>query len=183
MGKRLVRSRGFDPGPRRLSAWDLGPGGDDLTTWDRTSFSSSAVKILGSGVLPFAERLTIIRTRGFLEFELTSASAAAEGFNFVAGIGIVTADAFAVGVTAIPSPFDDINWPGWLWIQGMSMVTVHGALAIGDPSDNPVRLDIDSKAQRILRQNEVAFLAVQGGETGTAVAAVRGYTRMLVKLS
>ena len=180
-------SRGFARAPqRRLTSWFLGPGGDDLPTLDIQAFSSNTTLIIGSGITPLIDNLTIVRTRGHLEFILESADALRSGFNWVAGIGIVTSDAFAVGVSAVPNPFDDADWPGWLWYAsgGIHSPSSTAIPTVGDQQtvvDNPI-VEIDSKAMRKLRVNEVMFLSVQGGETGTAVMSVRGMTRVLVKL-
>jgi len=117
-----------------------------------------------------------------LSFELLSSSAAGSGFAFTAGIGIVTADAFATGTAAMPSPFDDILWPGWMWLHTIDIRSSIAGAVVGDPSINPVHVDIDVKAMRKLRNNETLFMSVQSGETGTATANVRGMTRVLVKL-
>ncbi len=134
---RRPSSRGFVRGPRRLTSWALGPGGYDIATLDRQQFTASQTLIIGSGVTPIIDNLTVVRIRGFIDFGLRSADAVLAGFNFVAGIGIVSGDAFAIGVTATPNPFDDTDWPGWLWLGSGSSRTSVAALAVGDPSDNP----------------------------------------------
>ena len=169
-------------GPRRLTSWSLGPGGDDIATLDRTTVSGAATVIIGSGVTSVVPNLTIVRTRGFLEFSLTAADVQRAGFNYVVGIGVIQADPFAVGAGSLPDPFTDADWPGWLYYSAGSMRTAVGAIAIGDPSVNPFRLEIDSKSMRKLRLNEVMFLVVQVGETGTATMDISGLTRVLVKL-
>ena len=180
---RARSSRGFARAPsRRLTAWQLGPGGSDLPTMNRVAFSTNTAAIIGSGITPLIDNLTVIRLHGFLECSLTAANAQRSGFNFVAGIGIITSDAFSVGVTAAPNPFDDIDWPGWMWMAQWSMRTAVAGLAVGDPSVNPVQIPIESKSMRKLRLNEVLFLSVQSGETSTATADVAGITRVLVKL-
>ncbi len=175
-------SRGSARGVRRKTQWSLGPGGDDLATLDAVGISSSTTVIIGSGVTPAVSQLTVVRLHGHLEFALSSAVAALGGFSFAYGIGIVTSDAFAIGVTAVPNPFDDIDWPGWLVHGSGAIRSVVGALAVGDPSINPLVVPLESKSMRILRLNEIMFLAVQAGESGTANVNVRGMTRLLVKL-
>ena len=177
------RSRGFARARRPAKTWNIGPGGDDIPTLDVLTFSSSTTMILGAGITPTVDPLTILRTRGFLNFNLRAASAQGDGYNWAAGIGIVSADAFAVGVTATPNPFDDASWSGWLWHAMGGFHTSIGALAIGDPSVNQVSVEIDSKAMRKLKLNEIAFLAIQAGETGTSVMHVAGATRMLLQES
>ncbi len=182
-GRRLSSRVFGQAGQRRLTSWELGPGGDDLGTLDRETISTSASVIIGSGATPIIPHLTIVRIRGFMEFQLTAASVAISGFNYVAGIGVVTNDAFVTGgVASIPDPFVNINWPGWMWLHMGSLRTSVGALAVGDPSINPVRVEIDAKAMRKLRVNETMAMVVAVGETSTAIMQVAGLTRVLVKL-
>jgi len=182
----MTRKRGFLRGsaraPRRLTAWSLGPGGDDLPTLDRTAFSTNTGAIVGTGVTPVVPNLTIVRIHGFMEVHLTAAAAQRGGFNLVAGIGVASADAFAAGEASLPNPFDDIDWPGWMWMGQSSIRTSVGALAVGDPERNGFIMPIESKSMRKLRLNEVLFLKVQAGETGTATVDVAALTRVLVKL-
>ena len=176
-------SRGSGRGsPRRLTSWSLGPGGDDIATLDRVAVTGAATVIIGSGVTPVVPNLTIVRTRGFLEFTLRTADAVLAGFNYVVGIGVIQADPFAVGAGSLPDPFTDADWPGWLYFHAGSMRTGVGALAVGDPSVNPFVLEIDSKSMRKLRLNEVMFMVVQVGESSAATMDIAGLTRVLVKL-
>jgi len=181
----MARPRGHVRGFRSLKAkertWQLGPGGDDLATLDRASLSSSSSVILGSGVESTLQQITILRIHGFLEILLQSTDAALAGFNWAAGIGIVSADAFATGQAAMPTPFGDIDWKGWMWHEMGAMHSVFGAAAAGDPSDNPVRVEIDVKSMRKIGVNETIFMSFQPGELGTSVLQVLGGTRMLFK--
>ena len=118
---------------------------------------------------------------GFLEVLLSTSDAALSGFNYAAGIGIVTSDAFAVGASAMPTAFGDIDWKGWMWHSMGSIHTAVGALAVGDPTDNPIRVPIDVRSMRKLGLNEVVFLSFQPGELGTSVLQVLGVTRMLTQ--
>ncbi len=185
MARNVTRSRrGFGLGHRRISTWVLGPGGDDIASLDKTAFSTSTTAVIGSGVAPAGAPFTIVRIRGHLSVSLTTAAAAEGGFNWVAGIGIATEDAFTdIGVTALANPFDDTDWPGWLWQASGTIASQVGALAVGDPTENPVMVPVDSKAMRKIGINEVVFLSVQAGEAGTAVMSVAAYTRMLIKLA
>ena len=183
MPRRRQFSSGFNRGVRRLTSWDLGPGQDSVGSADVTAFASTTTQLIGSGVTPFAvDNLTIVRIRGQIEFMLTAADAIRSGFGMVMGIGIVSADAFAAGVASVPNPLDDAEWPGWLWWGHADIRTSLAALAAGDPTQNPVVIPIDTKAMRKFRLNEVLFMSVQAGETGTSTMDVRGVTRVLVKL-
>ena len=164
---------------KRELFWALGPGGDDIATMDAVSFTASATAILGSGVSP-TSRFTIIRIHGYLQLALTAADAALSGFNWAFGLGIVTSDAFAVGVTAVPNPFDDADWPGWMWHQQGSLISLTGT--IGSSQDAIQGMPIDVKSSRKLRLNEIVFASLQVGEIGTATMQARFGSRMLSKL-
>ena len=179
---RARSSRGFARAQRRLTAWALGPGADTIAGLDSQQFTASGTAVLGSGATPVIPQLTVVRLRGFVNFGLSAADALNSGFACFVGIGIATLDAFTVGSGSLPNPFDDQDWPGWLWLGNQDMRTAIGAIAIGDPSVNPVRIEVDSKAMRKLRQNEVIFMSAQVGESGVSTVDVRGFTRMLVKL-
>ncbi len=168
-------------GARRLTAWQLGPGNDGLVAGDVTAFTASGAQVIGEGITPLLPNLTVVRIHGQLSFALNTAAAVREGYDWMAGIGVITADAFAVAL-GFPQPLADIDWPGWMWHAQGDMRPALGALAIGDPSINPVRVEIETKSMRKLRLNEVLFMAVQVGESGTATMDVRGHTRVLIKL-
>ena len=174
-------SRGSARASRRLTSWALGPGGDDIITWVRIGFTSSTVQILGTGVTPVIDNLTVVRLHGVLSYTLTVADGALSGYNLAAGIGIVSLDAFTAGVASVPDPFDDIDWPGWMWHQ---MFSIHAPFAVIAANDAGFQreLKIESKAMRKLRINEVLFMSVQAGETGAATVQVEAATRVLVKL-
>ncbi len=175
-------SSGFARGPRRLTSWSIGPGHDGLLSGDVTAFSTSTAQIIGAGVIPVIPALTIVRIHGSLLLSLTAADAQRSGFQFVAGIGVASLDAFTAGAASLPDPFDDTDWPGWMWQFSADLRTAVGAIAVGDPSVNPMRVVVESKSMRKLRINEVLFLSVQAGETGTSTMDVRAYTRVLAKL-
>ena len=180
-------SRGFDQGQRRSSGrirpfWGLGPGGDDLATMDVQAISANVAVILGSGITPVGQPLTILRTHGFLEIQFTAIASANDGFSWACGFGIGSLDAFNAGAASLPNPFDDIDWKGWLWHQ---MGAVHSPTAtLADMGSSIFRLiEIDSKSMRILGLNEVGFLMFQAGETGVATIQVRAGTRVLTKVT
>ena len=180
MGRRS--SSGFARAPvrtgRRQTGWELGPGGDDLATLDEVDVSASSVSILGSGVAPTVDGLTIVRVRGMIEVTSQVLTAIGDGVNFAFGIGVVTAAAFAIGVTAVPTPFTEASWEGWLWHQ---FVGVHGSPTIRTIS-NPINIEIDSKAMRKIGSDEVLMLAMEAGTIGTVTVSVRAVTRVLFKL-
>ncbi len=154
-----------------------------MSSAEVTAFSATAYQLIGAAITPTVNQFTIVRIRGQLVFWLNTASAIREGYQLRAGIGVATLDAFTAGAASVPNPFSDQEWPGWMWQGSLDLRTAIGALAVGDPSVNPMVLEIDVKAMRILRQNEVVFMGVEATESGAATMDVRGTTRMLIKLA
>ncbi len=167
---------------RRKTAWDFGP--------NLTVVASTAVqkRVWTNGIALAAEsQSTITRIRGQISLYLDLVTAAGDGFSGAIGLGIVTADAFAIGETAMPGPFSDPEWNGWIWhefftLRGVAAQSSGENIARNATADR--QITIDSKAQRIFRSNEVLFgmteLAV---ETGTAGMTMQGDTRVLFKLT
>ena len=182
MARRLrSSSREFGRADRRKTAWDLGPGGGSIATFEVAQLTSSTSAVLGTGVTPLIPNLTIARIRGMVNLSLITADAARAGYTYCLGIGIVTSDAFSTGVSAMPNPFDDADWPGWIWHQfGVLRSAVAAITVSGEVPD--ARIEIDAKAMRKFRTNEVLFGSVQVGETVNAAIDVAMATRLLVML-
>ena len=173
-------SRGYARAERRLTAWSLGPGGDDIL-FDPAAPSATSNGVFGSGVTPVIPQLTVVRIRGMFTALLKTADAANAGFTGAVGIGIVSADAFAIGITAIPKPFSDAEWPGWLWHQFFDL-TASFALAANTTQPPSIRIPVETKAMRKLRLNEILFANFEVGETAAATLRMTFVSRMLVKL-
>jgi len=169
-------SRVRSPAPRKTS-WEIGPGGTGAT-----AFSTPSTAILGSGGTPVSDGFTIVRLHGYMEVVLEAVSAIGGGFIGALGIGIVTADAFAIGQTAMPQPITDINWRGWLAYQFFSLHSTTATIADGG-NTNRISFDIDSKAMRKFPLNETIFASVQVFEVISSQIEVFFHSRILVKLS
>ena len=174
----MARSRGLSRGnarSRRKTSWDGGPGGTPTGL-----ISSSVSSILGAGAVADEDGMTLVRVRGECSLMLASAASDGDGFIGALGIGIVTSEAFAIGITAMPTPLIDDDWNGWLWHQFFS-VRVPVAAGIGSQSSE-VRYVVDSKAMRKLRLGDVIFFAQESSEIGVATMHMMADTRVLVKL-
>ena len=167
-------------GSRRMTAWSEGPNSSAVQT-----LSAAGASLWDTGQALTEPGLTIVRIRGELLVWLSTVTTVGDGFTkFSAGIGIVNADAFAVGATAIPSPADDDDWPGWMWHHAGAGLIGLETTEVGRFPLNGVRIPIDTKAMRVMKQNEVivGVVAVET-EIGTSVLRFIGNTRMLSKLS
>ena len=122
-----------------------------------------------------------MRLHGYVQAILSLATADLDGFQYAIGIGVVSGDAFAVGITAVPKPFDDINWSGWLFHK-MGAISVPVGGQEGTPGDVQL-IEIDAKSMRKLSLNDVLFGIVQVGEVGTSSVQFRMGTRILLKVT
>jgi len=114
---------------RRTTDWEPGPTSIDQTV------SASASLLWTTGTTP-GHAVTIVRIRGMLDIYLTVASAAGDGFSGATGICVVAEDAFAVGVTAVPKPLDDLDSDMWMWhhffdVHALTVTLTDGVNAVG----------------------------------------------------
>ena len=176
MPSRIVRSfpsrlpRG---GVRRQSLW-IGFGSNQVTLTSLGGTITHALNAAALALRPF----TIVRT--LFVFDLRSDQAAAveqQAANF--GIAVVSDQALAVGITAVPTPVTDIGSD--LFFAFIAMYADESSLT--DRTRGSSKYLLDSKAMRKVPDD--ADLAVVA-EADTAVAAgciLRMTGRMLVKLN
>ena len=171
-------------GPKRLTAWGLGPG---TTTVATTSTTSDA--IIGSGAVPLVEGLTVVRVRGEFQAFLIAATGADDGFGCALGIGVANAQAFAAGIVSLNTPLDEADWDGWLYHRFFSLHSssvIDGSVAADADSINArsvaIRFEIDSKAMRKLSDEMVLYMALSVTLGGTAQMKFVGNIRILLKL-
>ena len=143
------------------------------TFWLRTDAASGGAgfKALGASTSVIDQSLsgggliTIVRTRGMIQ-AISDQEVAAESPFGAFGIAIVSAQALAVGVTAIPTPYTDADSDLWF---------VHGywaaPLGFGDATgfaNISQRVDFDSKAMRKFSEDEAVVMVI---ENATVVGA------------
>ena len=179
------RSRGFRQGrttrPRRLTSWELGPGGTAPTP------STAAGQLfLGSTVSPTLDGLTLVRLRGTFDAYLNLATASNDGFAGAFGIGLTTTNATLIGATATPGPITDEAWDGWIFHKYFSLKSPQahaaGAAPAGETLPGHVNIEVDSKAMRKVVVESSIFAMVELVEVGTAGVEFHFNSRMLVKL-
>ena len=123
------------------------------------------------------EPLTIVRTRGNVSIKPASPTADIEITGAV-GFGVVSAEALAAGVTAMPEPFSDADWAGWfVWRTFSYDFEFNDATGINYPNWN---FELDSKAMRKFGPNE-AIVTIAESFSGAFNISVN--TRLLLKLS
>ena len=105
-----------------------------------------------------------------------------DGFDMAFGICIVSENAFGIGVTAVPNPTTDIGWDGWLYHKLFAIKGVETTLE-GQQLAAMIRVDIDSKAMRKIKETDIMVAVVDGTEVGQATANLSFQSRVLDKLS
>ena len=113
-------------GQRRLTSWELGPG--DCV---ETQFNGTGSNFIGMATTPTQDGLTLARIRGKIKAFLNSTNAIGGGMCGAFGIGIATAAAVAVGVTAVPTPITEQAWDGWLYWMPVQLFTTSATLTDG----------------------------------------------------
>jgi len=175
----VAKARGFNLGSqRRRRGWDFGPGGNDVST-----LSASGELILGQGFAAAIDGLTIARIRGSLQAYLTAASAAGSGFHCAIGICIVNEDAFSVGSSAVPDPIADALWDGWMYHRFFDLHAQTTTLADGvNAVSAGIQFEVDTKAMRKMRDEDVLTAKVEVVEVGTSTMDVWFDSRALFLL-
>ena len=136
---------------------------------------------MGNGQAANLDGLTIARIRGFYEVLLDGATtSSAGGYGGAFGICVVSINAFAIGIMAVPAPITDIAWEGWLWHEFFS---VHvGDSTAGDRSPNVIRKSFDTKGMRKLGSNQTVACVIEVEEAGADTMVAFVGSRMLLYL-
>ena len=137
--------------------------------------ATTGASLLGS--FSFEDPFTIIRNRGAVVVGPQAGSADLE-VRGAYGAGIVSAEALAIGITAIPHPYRDADWSGWMvWRSFAFMLDVTTDIGRLITSQS---MEIDSKAMRKVGPNEALVFVAES--QGGAFQIFDG-VRTLVKLS
>ena len=164
---------------KRITNWGLGPQAIDV------EFSATGSQIWSTGaVLTIEAAVTLVRLRGLCSFYQTVADAPGTGFAGAVGIGLVTSQAFAVGVTAVPTPVTEVGWEGWLYHRFFDTRAITATIADGVNAVAVTnQFEIDSKAMRKWTDNFTLMGVVEVVEIGIGTVQMHADTRTLIKLS
>jgi len=173
------RSRFPRTGVKRKTAWGAGPSESDTPG---TSAAATFVALWATGSATATPGLTQVRIRGHVSSWLTGAGAIGDGYRLAFGIRIVSPEAFAVGITAMPTPFTDIGDDGWLYHNTWDVITTTATPVSGELHTH--RFEIDSKAMRKIPDEGYLTVGVmEGVEIGGVTVEWTGKTRILDKLA
>ena len=130
--------------------------------WTVVCTNDTALDIAIGTVVAFVmftadEAETVLRTRGFVFGEL-NAGGVNERVTVAVGLAIVSARSAAVGITAIPRPATEGSYP-WLWHGWLEVSSAREAAIVNNFLHN--RIEIDSKAMRKVKEDEVMLLAFE----------------------
>ena len=139
--------------------------------------NASKVLLASTGGFGLGSAGTIIRSRGLLSVRPTTegTSVSVDG---AFGIAVVSATALATGITAIPGPFTDADWSGWMVHQFFGFrYSVKTAVAEDLLNTN---MEIDSKAMRKVAGDEAIVLV---GESRQGAVSILSHIRLLFQES
>jgi len=149
------------------------------TTFEVTlAGAPTAVLALSLSAATLALRpFTVVRTRGFLHCQSDQA-AAPETFGVGLGMAVVSDQAVAIGVTAVPTPVTDKQSDLWYVYESLFGATIGNAF-VGNMANRGVQKEIDSKAMRRVEEGQDLIVVVENEIAGCVVT----YTgRFLIKL-
>jgi len=159
-----------------------------LTTWFQfvpaeinLSSANSAVLVFSLNAAALALRpFTIVRTR-FVWHMFSDQGAANESQQMAAGIAVVSDEATAVGVTAVPTPMSSLGSDLW-FVHEILLDRFQLVTAAGFTSPTGRFTTIDSKAMRKVDVGQDVVVVLQNGATSEGTSSVIG-GRMLVKVN
>ena len=151
---------------------------DESATTLATASSSALIGQLnaaGLAMRPF----TVIRT--YLDLLLISDQVAASEFQQAAiGMAVVSDQAIAIGITAVPTPFTDAGSDLWFVHQFMSASFLF-ASGVGFDGSDGRGYNVDSKAMRKVNADQDLAIVIERSSLGAGVDVIVA-GRFLVKL-
>ncbi len=122
---------------------------------------------------------TVVRTRGILQVS-SDQQGASEGYGASFGNAIVSDQASAIGVTAVPTPTVDNASDLW-FVYEFLMGRFNFGTAVGFANVGVDRV-IDSKAMRKVEDGQDLVSVVEGAGAGFSGSIISGFLRTLIKL-
>jgi len=159
---------------RRESLWFGGAEFQSTLVAANTVQLVSSLNAAALALRPF----TVVRSRGTLHIT-TDAVAGSEDQWGAFGAAVVSDQASAIGVTAIPTPFTDSDSDLWFvyetMIQNFLVTTDIGRLLGG------YQIPVDSRAMRKVEDGQDIVLVTEAGSLSAGIV-LRGFIRQLIKL-
>ncbi len=175
MARRFTRTRGRSGAPRRESLWvSLDGSATNLAAAGATLINSASAGLLA--LRPF----TIVRTH--ITWQLSSDQVVATEVYSAAIAGAVVSDqASAIGITAVPTPITDQGSDlFFFWDYAIRKYEFHSDVGVEEVG---VMQKIDSKAmRRVDDDQDVVFVIENDPAIGTDGSSLRAAGRFLIKL-
>ena len=178
MPRGFHRSRSF-PAKRR-KGWELGIGRESA----QTPVTSSTSVLLADGLQILGDGFTLLRLRGVLDLFLSTTDQIVGGFSGAVGIGVTELNAFNAGVASLPDAVDDADWDGFIWWTPFSVKSVTATIGDAVNAGSIVqRFDIDTKAMRKLKEDDVIFAVLSCFEVGVSTLNIHIDSRLLLAIA
>jgi len=160
---------------RRESLWfDIAETETTITAASTAALFTGLTSVL-LGLRPF----TIVRTRGTMMVS-SDQTANTETQQIGFGICVVSDQALAIGVTAVPTPMTDGESDLWFVFEVLEhRIQVSSAIGILSPAGS--RKDWDSRAMRKVEEGSDIALSVETGTISSGLVVTK-HGRMLIKL-
>ncbi len=162
---------------RRETAWIGGTGFTQALAATTTVALVTSLNAAALANRPF----TIVRTRGVIQVR-SDQSAASETYGASYGEVVVSDQASAIGVTAVPTPTADSGSDLWFvyeFVIGRFIFSTAAAF-----TDVGFERVVDSRAMRKVEEGQDLVTVVEGPGAGVGAtgSTISGFTRTLVKL-
>jgi len=175
VGARFVRRKAT---ARRSKVW---LGSQSTTALGLAPSTAAVFTIVDETQVETQGKPTIARVRGTWNvWHDRAAASATSAMSVAAGITVVSTKSLAIGVTALPTPITNIEWP-WLWWDS-AVVGIDVGDATGFERIERNNRLIDSKAMRKVPPASTIVLIVEAGAAllGAPDARLAFVIRMLL---
>ena len=159
---------------RRETSWFSAPSASFTLAAPNTAALVRSLNAAALALRPF----TIVRYRGRYHIE-SDQSAASEFFDCSIGLAVVSDQATAIGVTAVPTPTTDLGSDLWFVYESLQDI-----FELGDATGFArmgISKDYDSRAMRKVEDGQDVVFVAENTAASNGVT-VRDQGRMLVKL-
>jgi len=162
-------------GPRRETLW---VGGPDETSVTVVLASGVDLQSSASAALLAMRPFTVVRTRG-LVYVRSDQTANTETPFGAFGLAVVSEQASAIGVTAVPTPITDESSDLWFLYQFVATgLQVSSAVGIPGPANV---YEFDSKAMRKVEDGQDVISVFENGSSADGLSYIAKF-RFLIKL-
>ena len=175
MARQFTRTRGRLGAPRRESVWGFfGPTQTTLAAGSTPAFIAQ-LNAAADALRPF----TIVRVRGYWYIE-SDQVAASELYGASLGMAIVSDQAAAIGVTAVPTPATD-KGSDLFFLYEELMTSFQFLTAAGFEGNTGIGGKFDSKGMRKVKEGEDFITTIETPSISNGCQVTVGY-RFLMKL-